>query len=240
MSETAPPTKKEHAAAERGWQHAIKKGVSNRGNLQINLDFLEETHLINSAVKALELGCGTGNLAAHLQAQGVSMVAADISETAIEHARKTHPGIEFQTHPAEELPYDDNTFDAVMSFDVLEHLPDVDRHLSEVWRVLKPTGHYLLQTPNKLSNATFETLKCRSFEWKKYHPSLHFHGQLKRRLRKHRFDPKFIKMNTMNEFAVNKFKRIGLPGWCVSWINFRYLPFWLQTNFYLVAKKADN
>ncbi|MHC5145952.1 MAG: methyltransferase domain-containing protein, partial [Planctomycetota bacterium] len=91
MSETAPPTKKEHAAAERGWQHAIKKGVDNRGNLQINLDFLEETHLINSAVKALELGCGTGNLASHLQTQGVSMVAADISETAIEHARKPHP-----------------------------------------------------------------------------------------------------------------------------------------------------
>ena len=230
----------EHAAAERSWQSALKKGIIHRGNLPINLDFLEQTGLVCEGKKGLELGCGTGNLAASLHAQGLSMVASDISETVVEHARKANPDIEFRVHPAEQLPYEDNTFDLVMSFDVLEHLPDVDGHLSEVFRVLKDTGCYLLQTPNKLSNATFETLKCRSMAWKKYHPSLHFYGQLKRRLKRFGFDPHFVKMNTMNEFAVNKFKRVGLPGWLVSWINFRYLPFRLQTNFYVIAKKVTD
>ncbi len=237
MNNKMPAKNKEHAAAERSWQHAVKSGITNRGNLQINLDFLEETGLINSNIKALELGCGTGNLASFLQAQGVSITAGDISETAIEHARKLHPNVDFRTHAAEELPYEDNSFEIVMSFDVLEHLPNVDQHLSEVQRVLKPDGYYLLQTPNKLSNATFETLKCRSMEWKKYHPSLHFYGQLKRRLKQNGFCPKFVKMNTMNEFAIKKIKRVGLPGWLFGWIDFRYIPFRLQTNFYVIAQK---
>ena len=237
MNDTMHPENKEHTAAERSWQHAIKSGIANRGNLQVNLDFLEETGLINANEKVLELGCGSGNLASVLHKKGVSIIASDISQTAIDHAEKQHPDIDFRVHSADKLPYDDQSFDSVMSFDVLEHLPDVDQHLSEVRRVLKPNGCYLFQTPNKLSNATFETLKCRSMAWKKYHPSLHFYGQLKRRLKQNGFCPKFVKMNTMNEFSVNKFKRIGLPGWLFSWINFRYVPFWLQTNFYVIAQK---
>jgi ubiquinone/menaquinone biosynthesis C-methylase UbiE len=236
MNDNISRENKEHA--ERSWQHGIPSGITNRGNLQVNLDFLEQTGLLSAGQKALELGCGTGNLASCLQSQGILMVASDISETAIEHARRIHPEIAFRIHAAEELPYDDGAFDLVMSFDVLEHLSNVDQHLNEVYRVLKNNGYYLLQTPNKFCNAAFETLKCRSMEWKKYHPSLHFYGQLKRRLKQNGFYSHFVKMNTMNEFAINKIKRIGLPGWLFSWINFEYMPFRLQTNFYVIAKKA--
>ncbi|MDH4201284.1 MAG: class I SAM-dependent methyltransferase [Phycisphaerae bacterium] len=228
----------EHPVYERRWEYAIKSGKIQLGNLQTNLAFLEQTGLVDNGKTALELGCGSGQLASFFYKKGVSIIASDISETAIDHARKLYPDVMFQTHSAEELPYEDGSFDIVMSFDVLEHLPNVAQHLREVRRVLKPDGYYLFQTPNKLSNAIFETLKCRSMAWKKYHPSLHFYGQLKRRLKHCGFDPHFIKMNTMNEFAVNKFKRVGLPGWLVSWISFRYLPFRLQTNFYVIAKKV--
>lgn len=227
------------SAHERTWENAINRGAINRGNLQVNLDFLEQTGLVKTGTKALELGCGSGNLAALLHNEGVSMIASDISQTAVDHAKKLHPDIEFYAHSAESLPYDDEFFDIVMSFDVLEHLPKVNQHLSEVRRVLKPHGYYLLQTPNKLSNSIFETLKCRSMEWKKYHPSLHFYGQLRRRLNRNGFSFRCVKMNTMNEFAVNKFKRVGLPGWLFRWINFRYMPFRLQTNFYVIAQKIS-
>ena len=188
----------------------------------------------------MELGCGSGQLASFFYKKGVSIIASDISETAIDHARKLYPDVMFQTHSAEELPYEDGSFDIVMSFDVLEHLPNVDQHLREVRRVLKPDGYYLFQTPNKLSNAIFETLKCRSMAWKKYHPSLHYYGQLKHRLKRNRFRPKCVKMDTMNEFAIKKIKKIGLPGWLLAWINFRYMPFRLQTNFYVIAQKNDS
>ena len=238
MNNKPPLENERQAAAECCWQNAVKSGKINRGNLPINLDFLKQTGFINTNKKVLELGCGAGNLAAKLHENGIPVIASDISQTAIDHARQRYPDMEFRVHNAEELPYEDGSFDIVMSFDVLEHLPNPDRHLNEVRRVLKPGGCYLFQTPNKLSNAVFETLKCRSFEWKRYHPSLHFFGQLKKRLTHSGFRCRFIKMNTMNEFAVNKIKKIGLPGWLFAWINFRYLPFRLQTNFYVIAQKV--
>ncbi len=227
----------ENSAYEKSWQNAIKRGRVQFGNLQINLDFLQQTGLIRDGLACLELGCGIGNIAAFLQEQGVSMIASDISQTAIDHAQKAHPEIDFRQHSAESLPYEDQCFDLVMSFDVLEHLSDVEQHLCEVRRVLKPGGSYLLQTPNKLSNSVFETLKCRSMAWKKYHPSLHFYGQLRRRFRRNGFSFQCIKMNTMNEFAIQKIKRVGLPGGLFSWIDFRHLPYWLQTNFYVSAQR---
>jgi ubiquinone/menaquinone biosynthesis C-methylase UbiE len=239
MDDTRTPNTFESVANERSWQDAIERGISNRGNLQANLSFLKQTDLINANKKVLELGCGTGALAHFLHTTGTAVIGSDIAKTAIDHARKCYPETEFRTHSAEELPYEDGSFDIVMSFDVLEHLPNVDQHLREVRRVVKADGYYLLQTPNKLSNAIFETLKCRSLEWKKYHPSLHFFGQLKKRLTDHGFRCRCIKMNTMNEFAINKIKRIGLPGWLFAWINFRYLPFRLQTNFYIIAQKTE-
>jgi 2-polyprenyl-3-methyl-5-hydroxy-6-metoxy-1,4-benzoquinol methylase len=227
-------------ANERSWEYAIKSGRINLGNLQVNLDFIKETGLINPNKKVLELGCGSGQLASVLCKQGASMIASDIAQTAIDHARKLHPEVDFRTHSAEALPYEDGSFDIVMSFDVLEHLPNVDQHLREVRRVLKPGGHYLLQTPNKASNAIFETLKCRSLQWKKYHPSLHFFGQLRHRLNRNGFFFRCVKMNTMNEFVVNKIKKVGLPTWLFAWINFRYIPFSLQTNFYVIAQKTES
>ena len=233
-----PENKTEHIPQERSWQLAIQAGTVNRGNLHINLEFLEQTGLMTNTKRVLELGCGSGGLASFLHEQGISIIASDIAQTAIDHARKLYPGIEFHAHSAETLPYEDQSFDIVMSFDVLEHLPHVDQHLSEVKRVLKPDGYYLFQTPNKLSNAVFETLKCRSFEWKRYHPSLHFYGQLRRRLLRNGFTFRCIKMNIMNEFAINKIRKIGLPGWLFSWINFKYMPYRLQTNFYVIASKT--
>jgi 2-polyprenyl-3-methyl-5-hydroxy-6-metoxy-1,4-benzoquinol methylase len=226
-------------AHDLSWEQAIKKGRTQRGNLQVNLDFIKQTGLACNGKTALELGCGAGNLASFLQAQGISVIASDISQAAIDHARKLHPDVEFHTHSADELPYKDNAFDLVMSFDVLEHLPNVDQHLGEVHRVLKDRGYYLFQTPNKLTNATFETLKRRSMKWKKFHPSLHFYGQLRRRLKQNYFSPTFIKMNTMNEFIIKKIQGAGLPGWIFRWINFRYLPFRMQSNFFVVAQKKN-
>lgn len=229
----------EDSVYERRWKDAIDTSNIHLGNLQINLEFLEATNLIAPDKTGLELGCGAGKLVSLLHEKGVSIIGSDISRTAIEHAHKLHPEADFRVHSAEDLPYDAETFDWVMSFDVLEHLADVDRHLSEVRRVLKAGGYYLLQTPNKCSNVIFETLKKRSMEWKKYHPSLHYFGQLRRRLKQHGFDPQFVKMNTMNEYAIKKFKKVGLPGWMFRWIDFRYMPFRLQTNFYVIARKTN-
>jgi 2-polyprenyl-3-methyl-5-hydroxy-6-metoxy-1,4-benzoquinol methylase len=222
---------------DKSWDWALRTGREDLGNLEINLRFLEQTGLPQSGMKAIELGCGTGSLTAALHQRGVDIAACDVSEVAIARAKEKYPHLDWSVQSAEQLPWPDGRFDAVLSFDVLEHLFEPDRHLSEVRRILKPGGYYLLETPNKRVNAIYETMKTRSLAWRQYHPSLHCAGQLKRRLSKHGFESQFIKMNTVNAFTLRKLENYPhLRRW-IGRLNFQRLPLWMQTNFYVVARK---
>jgi 2-polyprenyl-3-methyl-5-hydroxy-6-metoxy-1,4-benzoquinol methylase len=189
--------------------------------------------------RILEVGCGTGSIVDVLARQGCRVVGTDISNSAIDYGKKKYPDIDLKVGVAENLEFKDRSFDIVLSFDVLEHLHDVDVHISEVARVLTDDGCYLFQTPNKYFNTVYETLKSRSMKWKQYHPSLHTAGQLKRRFRKSGFDIKFIKMNTSNEYNLRKLKYRWLKK-IMSWIDFRKLPLFMQTNFYVIATKKTS
>ena len=221
----------------RGWAGMLRAGKEDLGNLEVNKRFLSDLNLISADSRVLETGCGTGAIVYELSKIGCDVTGTDISSCAIEYGRKKYPGIKLEPQEAESLSSPEDSFDIVVSFDFLEHLTDVDRHLSEVWRLLRPGGYYLFQTPNKYSNAIFETMKTKSLQWRSYHPSLHSAGRLRRRLKENGFNVRFVKMNTINEFTLKKFKRFkGLFFW-VRYINSRYLPLFLQTNFYVVAQK---
>jgi ubiquinone/menaquinone biosynthesis C-methylase UbiE len=224
---------------DKSWDWALRTGREELGNFEINLRFLEQTGLLHDGMKAIELGCGTASLADALYQKGVDTAACDVSEVAIGRAREKYPHLDLSVQNAEQLPWPDEHFDAVLSFDVLEHLFEPDMHLSEVRRILKPNGYYLLGTPNKVVNVIYETMKTRSLDWRQYHPSLHFAGQLKRRLSKHGFESQFIKMNTVNAFTLRKLESYPRLRKWFGRLNFQRLPLWMQTNFYVVAKKTE-
>ncbi len=224
---------------DRGWQGGLEKGKEQRGNLQTNLEFLARTKLLKSGDRILEIGCGIGTVVFELGRQGYDATGTDISGVAIEYGLAKYGDIRLEVQPAEELAFDDETFDMVLSFDLFEHIAPIDRHVAEVRRVLKPHGYYLFQTPNKLSNALFETLSQKSLKWRRYHPSLHTPGQLRRRLARHGFDTRFVKMNPLNEYTEAKLKKLGPAGVLVRHVDFTKLPQTLQTNLYVVAQKRD-
>jgi 2-polyprenyl-3-methyl-5-hydroxy-6-metoxy-1,4-benzoquinol methylase len=102
----------------------------------------------------LDYGCGTGYGTAMLAESAALVTGIDIVPDVIEHARQSYvaPGINFRVvDPAEKgnLPFDDGTFDTVTSFQVIEHVYDVDRYLSEIARVLKPGGILVVATPDR-------------------------------------------------------------------------------------------
>jgi 2-polyprenyl-3-methyl-5-hydroxy-6-metoxy-1,4-benzoquinol methylase len=219
------------------WRKVLGAGREHRGNIQTNLEFLAKVGLLRPTDKILEIGCGMGRIVFELGRQGYNVVGVDISREAIAYGLNKYGHIRLEVQPAEALPYNSESFDVVLSFDLLEHIPEVDRHISEVSRVLRGGGYYLFQTPNKYSNVIFETLLLKSLKWRIAHPSLHTPAQLKRRLQRHGFDTRFVKMNVINEFTISKLRRLGPVGRIIEHIDFKRLPIGLQTNLYVVAQK---
>ena len=229
--------KEQQAMYDTGWRGELERGKEQRGNLQINLDFLARENLFKPGDKILEIGCGIGTVVHTLGEQGYDAIGTDISQIAIEYGLNKYAPIQLQVQPAEELVFEDAAFDVVLSFDLFEHIAQVDRHVSEVARVLKPDGVYLFQTPNKYSNMVFETLTHKSLKWRRAHPSLHSAGQIRRRLARHGFETRFVKMDPMNDFTRAKLKKLGPLGSLIGRVNFTKLPLGLQTNLYVVARK---
>jgi ubiquinone/menaquinone biosynthesis C-methylase UbiE len=101
---------------------------------------------------SLELGCGTGFFTLNLMLGGVldrssSAHVTDLSPKMIEVARRNARSLGFEIDgrvaDAERLPYSDDSFDLVIGHAVLHHIPDVERALREVLRVLKPGGRFV-------------------------------------------------------------------------------------------------
>ncbi len=91
--------------------------------------------------RVLDMGCGTGRHALWLAHQGADVTAIDFSKGMLDQAR-AKPGadaVTWLTHDLHQpLPFNDHTFDAVVSGLVLEHIRDLDLFFSEVKRVLSP------------------------------------------------------------------------------------------------------
>jgi ubiquinone/menaquinone biosynthesis C-methylase UbiE len=99
--------------------------------------------------RVLDLGCGTGDLAADMSGTGAQVIAADVAQNALDRAHRRHPELDLRLVGFDEpLPFGDGAFAAVWSSEVIEHVADTARWLSEVRRVLAPRGRLLLTTPS--------------------------------------------------------------------------------------------
>lgn len=103
----------------------------------------------------LEVGCGEGRGVGLLEPLVSHYTAIDKIESAINMLKAKHPGATFLVSnipPFQHLP--DNTFDSVVSFQVIEHIRDDAYFLREIHRVLKPGGIALVTTPNRRLSLT--------------------------------------------------------------------------------------
>jgi len=98
--------------------------------------------------KALDLGCGTGNYTLELYKRGFEVVGVDVSEEMLKIARKKLPNVKFIRADAYSLPFEDNTFDLVLSITMFEFIHKPEKALGEIYRVLKPGGEAIIGTMN--------------------------------------------------------------------------------------------
>lgn len=100
----------------------------------------------------LDDGCGSGYGAYHLKSRGAKrVIGVDISKEAIEYSRQKYKAkdLQFESMDVTGLNFDDNTFDTLTSFQVMEHIRDVNKYLAEMKRVLRNGGTAIISTPNK-------------------------------------------------------------------------------------------
>jgi len=98
----------------------------------------------------LDLGCGSGNTTELLSRQ-YSVVGLDVSRLFLDYARGRNSQLIFVQGSLTDLPFDDNSFDAAGSYNVIEHLRDIDQAIAEMSRVVKPGGLIFINAPNLLT-----------------------------------------------------------------------------------------
>jgi SAM-dependent methyltransferase len=106
--------------------------------------------VLNPGDRVLDVGSGPGHQAFEMSpvvGDTGYVAGVDAADSAIEIAQRRCAAlhnVRFQRGEAAHLPYDDETFDAVMSSQVFEYLDDVGKALAEMFRVLKPGGRVLI------------------------------------------------------------------------------------------------
>ena len=98
--------------------------------------------------KVLELATGPGMIAKHIASSAKSVVATDFSPKMIEEAKKKNvpANVTFETGDATDLRFDDKSFDVVIIANALHIIPQPQKALEEIGRILKPRG--ILIAPN--------------------------------------------------------------------------------------------
>ena len=106
------------------------------------------TKVLTKEMDVLELATGTGLIAINIAGAVRSITATDFSPKMIETAKKkiVPENVRFSVEDATALSFDDNSFDVVIANHMLYHVPDVERALREIARVLKPGGSFYATT----------------------------------------------------------------------------------------------
>ncbi|MFX0061316.1 MAG: methyltransferase domain-containing protein [Candidatus Hermodarchaeota archaeon] len=100
--------------------------------------------------KILDIGCSGGLIRRFLQSEGVDLeyYGLDLILEALIANKKYHSDVKLFNSSATELPFQDETFEYIISCETLEHIPDTVTTLKEIFRVLKPQGRVVLSVPN--------------------------------------------------------------------------------------------
>jgi ubiquinone/menaquinone biosynthesis C-methylase UbiE len=143
----------------RAWIENLRTDEVNAFGFAALERVLRRTDLKPGA-KVLDAGCGTGTNSIWLAQQGFKVTGADFSDFALSEAKGE--GIDYRREDLTALRFENASFDAVFCIGVLMHIPDVEKALQELVRILRPGGHLIIAEAN--ANAP-ETYAFRAY-WK--------------------------------------------------------------------------
>ena len=99
------------------------------------------------AERLLEIGSGMGHLVAQLE-DSFETFGMDLNHWAVKESKAVVEETALQTASAEEIPFADGSFGVVIIKHIVEHLPNPEKAIAEIGRVIAPGGILILATPN--------------------------------------------------------------------------------------------
>ncbi|MEP0366781.1 MAG: class I SAM-dependent methyltransferase [Cyclobacteriaceae bacterium] len=96
----------------------------------------------------LELGCGEGRGVELLAPKAKTYLGLDKISEIIGGLKTKHPQYDFESSVFPPMNIADNSFDTIVTFQVIEHIKNDELYLKEIHRILKPGGTALISTPN--------------------------------------------------------------------------------------------
>ncbi len=105
-----------------------------------------------AGMRVLDAPCGEGYGSHLLAGKALAVVGTDISTDAVAHAnqRYTKDNLTYVAANCTQIPEPDASFDVIISFEMIEHIHEQEEFLSEVARLLKPDGLFIISSPNRL------------------------------------------------------------------------------------------
>jgi SAM-dependent methyltransferase len=131
------------AFEKSGWDQAADPYHYHWGQLsQQSAEPMLDAARVVSGSKVLDVATGAGYVAAAATKHGADAIGLDFSAAQVDLAQRIYTDVKFQQGDAEDLPFDANTFDAVVIGFGINHLPHPEMAFSEAFRVLKNGGHF--------------------------------------------------------------------------------------------------
>ena len=135
------------------WEHMYAKGQFLREPIHGEMTNIAKRLEDRGVKRVLDLGCGSGRHTIFLAKMGFDVFGLDLAPTGLSETIHQLAEAGLTAHVTlsdiQQLPYDDEFFDAIISVQVIHHnrIKDIEETISEMWRVLKPGGLLWVTVP---------------------------------------------------------------------------------------------
>lgn len=154
---------------ENGWQSSAPFWIEHIGEEgDFARQFVLDTPMLQRVKelqpqRALDVGCGEGRFCRMLSHLGISTVGVDPVQTMVNHAKQRDPDGHYTVSFAEDLPFEDNSFDLVVAYLTLIDIDLLQEAVTEMTRVLRPKGRLLIANLSSFytSSAIFGKRYCK-------------------------------------------------------------------------------